>query len=279
MSLWCHQVSAQSNTVWEEMSFEEFQDSHPGSHLGYPNRIILAILNLYAALMPPIKFWLNLTYSLGDVVWRISRWLPLQPSWISEQNNFSSSVLNLYNAPMPPIKFWLNLTYGFGGDVVWTISGWPLWRPPWISERKDFSNSESLCHPDASRQVWLNPTYGLRGDVVWRISRWTPWQPSWTSEGNDFSNSEFHCPSDASHQILAQSDLWFGRRCRLKNFKMAILDSRMKGFKQIWISVSLWCLPSSFGSIRLMIFGRRCHFKNFKMDTMAATLDIGTERI
>ena len=39
------------------------------------------------------------------------------------------------------------------------------------------------------------------------------------------SNSESLCHCDASHQVLNQSDLWFGRRCRLKNNKMvAILD-------------------------------------------------------
>ena len=89
------------------MSFEEFQD---GRHLGYPKGTILAILNLYVA-------------------------------------------------PIPPIKFRLKLTYGF-----------------WISEQNNFSNSESLCH------------------------------------------------CDASHQVLAQSNLRFGRRCRLKNFKMATMD-------------------------------------------------------
>ena len=43
------------------------------------------------------------------------------------------------------------------------------------------------------------------------------------SERNDFSNSEslFHC--DASHQVLSRSDLPSGRRCRLKNFKMAAI--------------------------------------------------------
>ena len=54
--------------VWEEMSFEEFQDGHRGGHLGYQNRKILAILNLYNAPMPSIKFRLNLIYGLGDVV-------------------------------------------------------------------------------------------------------------------------------------------------------------------------------------------------------------------
>ena len=51
--------------VWEEMSFEDFQDGRHGGHLGYRNGSILAILNFYKALMPPIKLRLNLTYGLG----------------------------------------------------------------------------------------------------------------------------------------------------------------------------------------------------------------------
>ena len=51
------------------MSFEEFQEGCRGSHPGYWNRTILAILNLYVTLMPSIMFQLNLTYGLGgDVV-------------------------------------------------------------------------------------------------------------------------------------------------------------------------------------------------------------------
>ena len=42
------------------------------------------------------------------------------------------------------------------------------------------------------------------------------------------------CVTDASHQVSAQSDLGFGRRCRLKTFKMAtpaaILDIEMERF-------------------------------------------------
>ena len=48
--------------VWEEMSFEEFQDGR----LGIRNETILAILNLHAATMPPAKFQLNPTYGSGD---------------------------------------------------------------------------------------------------------------------------------------------------------------------------------------------------------------------
>ena len=50
--------------IWEEMSFEEFQD---GGNLGYQKETILVILNLYVALMPPIRFRLNLTYGLGEM--------------------------------------------------------------------------------------------------------------------------------------------------------------------------------------------------------------------
>ena len=107
-------------------------------------------------------------------------------------------------------------------------------------------------------KFWLNPTLGFWGDVVWRISRWPPWRPSWILEWNNLSNSESHCRSDASHKVSAQSDLWLWRRYHLKNFKMAavaaILDIGTEQFSQFWISVSLWCFPSSFGSIQLMVW-------------------------
>ena len=57
-----------------------------------------------------------------------------------------------------------------------------------------------------------------------------------TLELKDFSNSESLCCSVASHKVLAQSALWFGRRCRLKNFKTvaAILDV---GIERIYLAV------------------------------------------
>ena len=54
--------------VWEEILFEEFQDGHPGGHLGYRKGTILAILNLHVATMPPTKFQLNPTYGSGGDV-------------------------------------------------------------------------------------------------------------------------------------------------------------------------------------------------------------------
>ena len=64
-----HQVSAKYVTYgWEEMLFEEFQDGPRGSHLGYQNGTILAILNLHFATMPPTKFQINPTYGSGGDV-------------------------------------------------------------------------------------------------------------------------------------------------------------------------------------------------------------------
>ena len=135
MSLWCFLTTFGSIqlSVWEEMSFEEFQDGCHGGHLGYRNGTILAIL------------------SFGSI-------------W-----------------------------HGFGGDIVWRISRWPPSRPYRKTERNNFSNSGSLCH------------------------------------------------CDVSHQVLAQSNLRFGRRCRLKNFKMAAMDIETEQSQHFWISMSLRC--------------------------------------
>ena len=91
-----------------------------GGHLGYRNRRNLAILNLYIAPMPPIKFWLNLTYGWKGVLFeefqdgRHDFHLGYQNERILAVLN----ILNVYVAPMPPIKFRLNLTNDLGGDVI-----------------------------------------------------------------------------------------------------------------------------------------------------------------
>ena len=86
-------------TIREQMRFEDFQDGHLGDHLRYWNRTILAILKLHVDPLPPINVGFNPHYSLGDVIWRISRWRP----WLA--------ILNQHVTPMRPTKFWLNLTY------------------------------------------------------------------------------------------------------------------------------------------------------------------------
>ena len=71
----------------------------------------------------------------------------------------------------------------------------------------------------------LSSSFGSIGPMVWEEMSFEEFQDG----HHDFSNSESLCHSDAFHQVLAQSNLRFGRRCRLKNFKMAaILDIGME---------------------------------------------------
>ena len=95
--------------------------------------------------------------------------------------------------------------------------------PSWISEQNSLNNSESLCRSNPSDcfgsirlKVWMEMLFE-------EISRLPPWWPSWIAQWNSFSYSESLCRFDTSNQVLAQSDLWFGRRCRLKNFNMAVM--------------------------------------------------------
>ena len=55
--------------------------------------------------------------------------------------------------------------------------------------------------------------------------------------------SQSHC--DVSHQVLTQSDLWFGRRCRLKNFKMAIMYGGHLGYQNVKLLAILYLCDAS----------------------------------
>ena len=64
-----------------------FQD---GGHLGFPISRILDIFDLQVTLMLPTKPGVNWRFGSEDEVKnRFSIWLPWQPSWISDQNDFS----------------------------------------------------------------------------------------------------------------------------------------------------------------------------------------------
>ena len=99
---------------------------------------------------------------------------------------------------------------------------------------------------------------------------------------NDFCNSEFLCHSDTSHQVWAESTLRFGRRCHLKNFKMAALAAIFNvGMEHILAVLNLHVSPMppiKFSALSDLPFGSRC-FKIFKLVVMLAILDIGMERI
>ena len=92
------------------MSFKEFPD---GRHLGYQNKIILAILNLCVTVMPPTKF-----QSIGLTVWEEMLLEEFQDGrHFGYLNGTILAIFNLHVVSMPPNKFQLNPTYGSGGDV------------------------------------------------------------------------------------------------------------------------------------------------------------------
>ena len=82
-----------------QIRFEDFQDGH----LRYLNRIVLAFLNLYVTLMPPIKFGLN-------PVWEDMSFKEFQNGGhLGCQNETNLTVLNFHVSQLPPNKFELNL--------------------------------------------------------------------------------------------------------------------------------------------------------------------------
>ena len=151
MSLQCFPSSFCSiQLTVSEMLFEEFQYGCHGGHLGYQYGPILAILNLYVAPMPPIKFWLNWTYCFGGMSFEEFQ-DGRHGGHLGYQNRTILAILNLYNAQMPPIKFRLNLT-SFGRRCGLKNLKMAPWWLFWLLEWNDFSNSESLCPCDASHQ-------------------------------------------------------------------------------------------------------------------------------
>ena len=147
--------------VWEEMSFEEFQDGH--------DERSLAILNLCVTVMLPIKFWLNPTYGLGDVIWRISRWRPWRPSLISERYIFGNSKSLCYSNASHQVLAQSHLRFGRCRLKYFKMAPMAAILDIWTERFQQFWNSVTVILP---MKFWLNPTFGLGGDVVWRTSRW-----------------------------------------------------------------------------------------------------------
>ena len=176
--------------------------------------MILATVNLYVALMPPIKLGLNSHFSLrGDVFWRISR----RPSWMLEWNKFSSSEPScLPNA----------------SHQVSALS-----ELPFESRSMSFQDFQAGQHGSHLR-YWnktnlailnlhvtpMPPTkFGLNL-TFWEQIRLEDFQDGHHGTHLGYLNGIILAILnlyDAAHPIIALSDLRFGRRCRLKTFKMS----------------------------------------------------------
>ena len=79
--------------------------------------------------MLPTKFGVNWLLGLGvETKNRFSRWLPWQPSWIS--NGMILAIFDLQVTLMLPSKFEVNWPIGSGEEAKNRF---------WISDKKDFS--------------------------------------------------------------------------------------------------------------------------------------------
>ena len=119
--------------------------------------MILAILNLHVAPMPPIKFGLNLTWGSGaDVVSRFSRWPHRRPLAIldSQTELLSNSESLCRSDAFHQSLAQSNLRFGRCCLKNFKMAA------SWILKRNNFSNSESLCSSNASHQVF--PQSNLR---------------------------------------------------------------------------------------------------------------------
>ena len=145
-------------TIWEEMWFEEFQD---GRHLGYWNRMILAILNFHSTsilFLPSSLSSIRLTICMQ--VWLVDFQDGCHGGHLWYQNGTILAILNLHAALMPSTKFRLHPTYGSGADNNWRLSRWPPWQPLWIR----FS---WRCRKNV-KSYWLTYGWGIdHGQQTW----------------------------------------------------------------------------------------------------------------
>ena len=221
-------------TVWEEMWIEEFQ---AGAILDTGTE---AILNFHNTPMPQ-SCLSSIRLTIWKQIWFEDFHNGCHGCHLGYQNRTILAILNLHAAPMPSTTFPLNLTYCSGADNNWRLSRW----------------LEKMLLEDFQD--------GWHGSHLWYWNRMI------------LAILNLHGPN-ASHHVWAQSDLGFQSRCGFKIFKMvaqaASLDSQTERFKQFWISMSLWCFPSSFGSTQLTVW-EEMSTEEFQD---VAILDTGPER-
>ena len=132
-----------------------------GSHLWFPIRTILAILDLQVTLMLPTKFQVSWPFGSGEEANNtFSRWPPC--GHLGFLIRMLLAIFDLHVTLMLPTKFQVNWSFGSGEEVKNRFSRWLPWWPSLISDANDFSYFWSTCHPDASYQVSSQLAYWFR---------------------------------------------------------------------------------------------------------------------
>ena len=154
------------------------------------------------------------------VGWTIQKWLfSARQSLICKWDDYRYFLGSCCRKPS--IKFLLKRIYDLQEDVGWRKTRWLFSaRQSLICKWDDLNISESPCCPKPSTKFLLKRIYGLE-DVGWRIPRWLfSARQSLICKWYDFSYFQTSMLHKTFHQVFAQEDIWFGRRCWLKNSKM-----------------------------------------------------------
>ena len=93
----------------------------------------------------------------------------------------------------------------------------------WYANGMISGTSESPCYRMPSIKFLLKRIYGLEEDVGWRIPRWLfSARQSLVCKWDNLSYFWVSMLQEASQRVSAQEYIWFGRKCWLKNSKMAV---------------------------------------------------------
>ena len=186
--------------VWERCRLKNFKMAAIVVILDI--RTILAILNLCVSMMLPIKFRLNPTYGLGDVLWKFQ----------------DGRFFGCRNGTT--LQFWIFMllqclpsSFGSIPPTVWEEMHFEVFQDGRHGDNFGYQNRIilailNLCNstkPPIKFQLSLTFFFFFLFwlAVVWRISRWPLWRSSWILERNNFRNSEPLCHCDASYLVLA----------------------------------------------------------------------------
>ena len=185
--------------------------------------VILAFSESPYCKKPSIIFLIKSIYGLEeDVGWRFPRWLfSAWPSLMSEWGDFSYFWVSILPKAFHP--FLIKRIYGLEEDVCWRIPRWLFSAWPFLMcEWDDFCYFWVAIMFEAFLKFLLKRIYDLKEDVGWRIPRWlfSAW-PFLMCKWGVFCFWVSILP-EAFHQFSAQENIWFGRRCWLKNFKIAV---------------------------------------------------------
>ena len=139
-------------SVQEKKRKIDFQDGRHSSHLGFPIKTILSILDLKVTpcFLPSFK---SISLSVQEKKWKIDFQDGRHGGHLGFPIETISAIFYLKDTPMPPVKFRVSWLYGSGEEAKNRCWRSRPWRPSRISNLNDFSYFWSKSHVHNSYQV------------------------------------------------------------------------------------------------------------------------------